>query len=243
MLISLFCNENVPYGRINGIFWGNSDGIETIVEVLPDNKAVTVAMRCSDQNTMLAFLQLRSCVIQKVFAAVSDFCAKVKTIEYFIDPSEILSYPVNITTLYSMKEITTLIVRRPAESLFVVSEFGKSLPLKELLIFEPYALLQQEVIVKLFSSNDTNSEQVSDYALAHLVETLLNQESMVTFAKLLKNTTTTPPTSAQLFQILKTWRNSSGGTYQCLRQMLDQYSVYGGRNILVSETLYIHNII
>ena len=36
-----------------------------------------------------------------------------------------------------------------------------------------------------------------------------------------------------LFKVLVNWRDSSRGTYESLRQILDQYSIFAGRNILV----------
>lgn len=225
----------------NGIFWGNSDGVETIVEVLPHNKAVVVLMRrISDETSLPTFLHLRSCVIKKVLATVSDFCAKVCTNEYLIDPSETLSYPISTTTLYSMKEIACQILKSSITSSYVVSENGESHPLKTLLIFEPYALLCQEIIAKIFGSNDAANKLVPDYVLANIADTLLTYDSVTTFAKLFSDIVTVPPTSAQLLQILKTWRNSHKGTYQCLHQHLDQYSIWSGRNLLVSAVHHIY---
>ena len=147
----------------NGIFWSNSDGIDTIVEVHPDNKAVTVAMRfCNERNDLLPFLQLRSSIIQKVFSAINDFCAKVKTAEYFADPSEMFSYPFNTSTLFTIKEITCSIINSTSKPRFVVPEVGSSLPLQELLTLEPYALLNPSVIVKIF---DSVNEELPDFVL------------------------------------------------------------------------------
>ena len=63
------------------------------------SRAVVVLMRSYCEN-FTSFLELRSSVIQKILTTMSDFCAKVSTLEYFIDPSETKSYPLNPKTLY-----------------------------------------------------------------------------------------------------------------------------------------------
>ena len=215
----------------NGIFWSNCDGIDTIAEVRPDNKAVTIAMRFSNErNNLLPFLQLRSSIIQKVFTAINDFCAKVKTAEYFADPSEMFSYPFNTSTLFTIKEITCSIINSTSKPRFVVPEVGSSLPLQELLTLEPYALLNPSVIVKIF---DSVNEELPDFVLKRLAEIISNHEHVMTFTKAFNCNITKPPTSAQLLHLLITWKNSSGGTYDCFRQNLDQYSIYRGRNVSV----------
>ena len=216
----------------NGIFWGNTDGIETIVEVLPNNKKVVVLMRSSDKNDVSAFLKLRSHVIQTIISALSDFCAKVSTIEYFIDPADILSYPIKTSVFYSAEDVSTLIAKNSSDSVFAVSDSGALLPLKMLLTFEPYAILGQQALAKIFSTSNA-SEFVSDYMLANITEVVLTSESSLFYAKLFNRALTTPPTSQQLLHILKSWRESCTGTYQNLHDKLNQYSILIGRNLLV----------
>ena len=217
----------------NGIYWGNNDGVETLVEVLPSNKAVVVLMRCLDKDAILSYVHLRSCVIHKVLAAVSEFCAKVDTAEYFIDPAQTLSYPINATKLYSMKDISALIAKNSTKSMYVVSECGESLPLKALLTFEPYALLDQRVIAKIFGTDNAVDEVISDSSLSAISRSVLNNESSISFANLFENGNSNSLNFMQLLQILKVWRSSCVGTYKCLRQKLDQYSILSGRNLLV----------
>ena len=221
----------------NGLFWSNCDGIDSIVEVHPDNKAVTVAMRFSNErNNLLPFLQLRSSIIQKVLVAINDFCPKVKTAEYFADSSEIFSYPFNTTTLFSIKEITHSILNSTGKPKFVVPEVGSSLPLRELLIFEPYALVNPSIIVKSF---DSAQEEIPDFVLKRLAEIIskLNHEHATTFTKAFNCNMhmAMPPTSAQMFHILKMWKKTTKGTYECFKQNIDQYSIYRCRNLLYSK--------
>ena len=218
----------------NGIFWGNSDGIEIIVEVFQDNKTVMMAMRCSDETDKLTFVHLRASIIQKILTAASNFCAKVKTAEYFVDPSKICDYKRKSLNLINVKSIANLIVKPNSKKpLFVVSEIGESFPITEILLFEPYIEVLPEILAKLFGAA---SEEIPDRVLNSLVENLSKSENNITFAKLFDSNVTSPPTSAQLLQILKTWRKSCQGkcTYGNLYKQLDEYSIYKERNLLVS---------
>ena len=64
--------------------------MEVLAEIMEQNKAVVLLFR-SDEITPES-LQLRSKVIQKALKAASEFCPKVKTVESFVDPTEII-YP------------------------------------------------------------------------------------------------------------------------------------------------------
>ena len=225
----------------SGIFWGNSDGIEVIVEIFQDNKTVMVAMRCSDKTDKLAFVHLRACIIQKVLTAASNFCAKVKTAEYFVDPSKICEYPIRSKTLnfISVKDIAKVIVKtNTADSLFVISEVGETFPITEILLFEPYILVHTQVLAKLFDCSEAASEEIPDYVLNSLAQNVSKSVNMMTFAKLFDSNVCSPPTLAQFFQMLKTWRKSCRGTYGSLYQNLDKCSIFTGRNVFVSDSTH-----
>ena len=233
----------------SGIFWGNSDGIEIIVEFFQDNKTVMMAMRCSDKTEKLAFVHLRACVIYKILTAASNFCAKVKTVEYFLDPFNIHVYPIQDKplTFINAKDIANLIVKtNTADSRFVVSEAGESFPITEILLFEPYILVHPQILTKLFDCCRAKSEEIPDWVLNSLAENLSKSENTITlnFAKMFDSSVCSPPTSSQLPQILKTWRKSCRGkcTYENLYQQLDKYSIYTKRNLLVSDSIVINTM-
>lgn len=220
----------------NGVLWGNNKGIETIVEVLPNNKSIVVLIRCLDEKHILPYLQLRSCVIQKILAAVSDLCSKVSITEYFIDPSQALSYPVHATKLYCVNEISKQIARfAVSSSTYIVAESGETISIKALLTFEPYAVLDKQIISKLFGKEDTLNEYIHDHKLSSIHHAISNcdTESCVIFGNIFDESSRASRNPAQLLQVLKLWRSSCAGTYNCLHQKLDQYSIIGGRNLLV----------
>ena len=119
---------------------------------------------------------------------------------------------------------------------------GRSVHMKELLLVESYANLKSDILQQLLLGE---TKMISDrffYAIAEL-----NYHQKDVFIDMLK------PSLAQLEEkivreapggqckeflcVLQCWRGDSG-TYQSLRETLDQFSVFAGRNPLVSFMSY-----
>ena len=80
----------------NGLRWLDLDGIETIVEVVEDRKAVLLLMR-TKKAFSVAGLHLRSAVIRKILDTKEEYAMQVATCESVIDPSHLRvrhAYPV-----------------------------------------------------------------------------------------------------------------------------------------------------
>ena len=75
-----------------GIFWGNIFGAETLVEVLPNNKAVLFLMRYRDTN-LAKCMEHRSAIIHQIRKCAKEFCGTLKMRESLISPS-IVKYPI-----------------------------------------------------------------------------------------------------------------------------------------------------
>lgn len=60
---------------------------------MEQNKVVIVLLHYHEVSP--EYLRLRSMIIQKILKAADEFCSKVKTIESFVDPSEIVSLPTS----------------------------------------------------------------------------------------------------------------------------------------------------
>ncbi len=223
----------------NGIFWGDNSGVETLFEVVPDNKSVVVLMRCTMRQALKPFLQLRSSVICKVLAAVSEFCAKVDVSECFIDPIEAQQYPITINQLYSIEDISSSIINSKGGSICVVSGTGESLPLTSVLIFEPYSLLGKTVIAKIFGSGDAVIKEIPDHELSTLARITSSNDGAQAFASIFDETFTTPPSSGQMLSMLKKWKVTSDGTYLSLHQKLDPFSIFSTRNPGIINTIII----
>ena len=214
----------------NGLFWGDNNGVEALFEVAPDNKSVVVLMRCTMRQALKPYLQLRASIICKVLAAVSEFCAKVEISECFIDPSEAQKYPVTASQFYSIKEISSVIIKGTGGSFCIVSGAGESLPLATVLTFEPYSLLGGTIIARIFGSDNAARKEMPDHEVSKLAHLISSSDSAVAFASLFDETVTTPPSSGQMLSILKQWRIRSDGTYLSLHQKLDPFSIFSTRN-------------
>lgn len=80
----------------NGLRWLNLDGIETIVEVVEDRKAVLLLTRMKN-DSIIKGLSLRAAIIKKILDTKKEYCMRIVTSESFIDPSHLKArhgYPV-----------------------------------------------------------------------------------------------------------------------------------------------------
>ena len=80
----------------NGLRWLNLDGIETIVEMVEDRKAVLLLIRMKEASIMRG-LHLRAAIIRKILDTNKEYCMGIVTSESFIHPSHLKArcgYPV-----------------------------------------------------------------------------------------------------------------------------------------------------
>ena len=228
----------------NGIYWGSRKGVEALVEIRdpPQNKEVVVMFRClSGQEVECACL--RSTIIQMVLGA-KNLCPKVPTKEFLLHPSQVREYPLKSPVeqdLISIREVSRAVVE--GDRGVVCSNIGcMYVDLKEFLLVEPYANLKADILQQLFIGE--TKKVVSDKFLYEVAEHIYNKKNL--FIDMLK------PSRAQLADkirqalggdieefvcVLQCWRGDSG-TYQSLRETLDQFSVFAGRNPLVSFMSY-----
>ena len=226
----------------NGIYWGDRNGTEVLVEIAEQNRVV-VLMRCREVNSN--YLHTRSLLIQKVLAAAREFCSKVSKFESFINPSDTTQYPLKPTSqlaLYDMTEVATAVAKG---ELSVVQDTGETYPLDSLLSFEPYADLGEPILRELFQKASPQCKEVlSQTLVSNIAERIPKKKGMLKAlfkpkpALLAQRMSEAGFVSDELevMQMLDIWKNQTEGTYQCLREKLDQFSVFAGRNPLVSCT-------
>ena len=224
----------------NGIYWGDGYGVETLVEITDQNRVV-VLMRCPKVKSEC--LQLRSLLIQKVLAAAREFCSKVSTVESFVIPSEVTQYPlrpISQLKLYDVHAVATAVAHGMPS---VVNDAGVPISLDSLLSFEPYADLGEAILRELFDENGPNyKKKVSNLFIYKIAEHIPNRKEMIKelfkpnatqLAERMSNAAFVND-EHEIIRILDIWKDTNDRTYQCLREMLDQFSVFGGRNPLVS---------
>ena len=226
----------------SGIYWGSRKGVEALVEIRdpPQNKFVLVMLRCMSGKEVEC-ARLRSTIIQTVFEAKEKLCPKVPTKEYFLHPSQVKEYSFKTPAkrkLVSVVEVSKAVVKGEE---CVVGSSGEPIDFKTLLLVEPYTNLNENVLQELFSGE---AKVVSDrflYSVAECVHDKNKKDILLTMlnvsqGRLEDMIALQPPISKfkTYFLLLQCWRGDSG-TYQSLRETLDQFSVFAGRNPMVSE--------
>ena len=225
-----------------GICWHTRNGVGALVEMDKSGKVVTVLLRCLEGREVEC-IHLRSAIIHKVLCAREKFCPKVSTSEYFMHP-DVVEYPLKPTSelnLFSISEITRAIEKGNS---CVIGKDKLPLDLEKLLYFEPYSHLSVTIIQELFDEEKA-SYDIDEFIhrMAQCFDAKLDYFKRMFYALKVPIPTMmqqTPSGSIQgIAQLLQLWHlRSRKGGYQCLRGELDRFSIFAGRNPLVSTTMY-----
>ena len=214
----------------NGIFWGREFGMETLVEVIED-KSVTVMARFQTSN-LEKCIKHRSEVIRTVLECLDRFCPRVSTTESFIDASSPLKFPfaLNSNKTCMVQDLAQAIVGNCVSPLVVLPGSGKTIPAERFLSFESFTEVEALTLQELWDKNNED-KIISDDFLSKFVGKASSKLNW--FAKVFNDSADIPSNKDDLFHELCKWRGSKM-TYKHFRQKLDQYSVFAGRNVLVS---------
>ena len=112
----------------NGLYWSNSHGVGSLVEIVDESQCVLVMMSFKQRIMM----SIGRDVIGEVMNVYKESCPSLEVKELVIDPKE-LAYPVNTPrerTVYSVKDILSAIDKRDD---YLVHDNGTSTELKEIL--------------------------------------------------------------------------------------------------------------
>ena len=210
-----------------------------------------VWMHRKKQNEMP---QLCSAVIHMVLSAVKQFCGAIELNENLIHPEELLSYPLrNIGDLfkYFINRLASMIMERKEVITVKVGERFKTIEIDELVYFESYTSLSDKLMAFLYSGDDSLDQPIPDSFLldfassaylkqSKLKEILSFNESELAGAVAQCDEQYKADQRHQCFLLLRTWRDSNENTtYNGLRKLLDSFSIFCGRNPLVSYAIII----
>ena len=231
----------------NGIFWGTKEGIECLVSIDEDNKTLLLLMK--SPTISQACLKYRSTLLTKIMCIKEDVICGLKAVKYVIDPND-SQYPLPPVNAISLDEINEAIIECNEA---VVTSTGKIFTVDHLLVFEPYAKLGKEILKQLFCSQNRNLK-ISDEFLLRLasqwverkmmIMKVFNPDPILLSGKIREMDI--PGPASEILCTLQLWRDIDGdneGTYKCLREKLDQFSICCGKNPLVSvfiSTDHIH---
>ena len=223
----------------NGIFWCNADGVNSHLELSNNGKSFMLKMR--SRVLKPDFLFVRSQIIAKVTETVKDFCPNITTVESVIDPQEVIKCPLKPAaslTLCSVSDIALAVALNKDD----VKGERRSLALSQLLQFEPYASLDQDTLQCVCSEkNAKKNDKVSNPFIFHFANQVADSEHISMYLTVLNNEQSLSTRASaksdspkqELVHTLETWRDKTEGTYSCLRETLNKYSIFTGRNPLV----------
>ena len=221
-----------------GIFWGNIFGAETLVEVLPDTKAVMFLMRCRDTN-LVKCMEHRATIIHQIRKCAKEFCGMLKTRESLISPS-IIKYPICSTPsnlLFDIQPLAFAIVNiTSVEQPYASSLTGtNTIPICNLLKFEPYMELSALIVQEICNINNPRYiSSLTDHFLLHFTQKVRNNSLFIGMIIQILNDYHRMDTNADnLLSKLVEWRDTYHITYQQLHKCIDQFSIFSGLNILV----------
>ena len=220
----------------NGIHWLSRDGVQTTVEETNQHSAYTVTMECLEGQEMEC-VRHSSQVLKCILDAKDELCPTVKVKESLID---LTVRDVDSLHMFCLSELAEALTEKKA---IVVSQPGqKVVRIDGLLFFEPYACISPE---KLFSEENSNQvisetflEEVS--ATSYTKVDQLKHVLSINCAKLRAALGRAPPFQRdqpeyQCKLVFQVWKESTQNpTYGSLRSALDKYSVFCGRNPMVS---------
>ena len=215
-----------------GIIWVNEDGVTSHLELTDNGKSLFFKMQ--SLNLQPSCLIQRSKIINTVLQTVADFCPNVNLVESVVDPNQIVQMPSNNFTLCSITEIAIAITAGSD----TVRSNNSVLPFNHILQFEPYIGLNQVTLQSLHSEkNVRKGAKISNAFISHFTDQLTDLDLISMYIAILNPSQMSlvlPVSPRQkLIQALIMWRNETEGTYSCLRETLDKYSIFTGRNPLV----------
>ena len=205
--------------------------METLVEIIED-KLIIVMTRFQTSN-LEKCLKHRSEVINTVLECHNMFCPRVSVAESFIDASSPLRYPSAVNFDRTFCTVQALAESIVSNESFIVLSCGKTIPADSFLSLEPYTAIEPFTLQELWDENNEN-KTIPDYFFLKFVQKATDELSYL--IKVISGSSTNNKSENQLYQDLLRWRDSNKTnkkTYKQLRQTVDQYSVFAGRNVLV----------
>ena len=94
----------------------------------------------------------------------------------------------------------------------------------------------RDTVDKIFADSEGSTETIPDDFLLHIAD----MDRRTVIAGLLKTKSTSRLSSVHTYSgtsdtdIITAWKSKCEGTYKCLQERLDSFSIFAGRNILVS---------
>ena len=215
----------------NGIKW-TTDSSDVMVDISDHRVVLFLSCRndIHNQNKELELVSTRSQIIVQILKARAEFCGSVLTVEEFIPHPH---YPVNNSDVSISVEKIAKAICSSREN--VQASPHNLVPVSKLLHFEPYQFCNQQCLVDLYS-NQLISCKVTSSFFEILSCNIKSVDDFCTALNVPLPKVAVDSSSSNYLKAIRMfqeWQTGSEGTYQCLRQQIDTYSIFSGRNILV----------
>ena len=177
----------------------------------------------------MQLVKLRAQVVSEIQSAKREFCANAVTVERFVPNPK---YPVDTTLSVSVHKFCHAIASHE-DSVMLTSH--TPLSLKTLLYFEPYSFCTQQCLVDLYSDQLASCKVTSSF-IESFSSNITSVDDFCTLLNVPLHKVAVDSSSSdyhKAVRMFQEWQTQSEGTYQWLRQQMDKYSIYSGRNILV----------
>ena len=211
----------------NGIKWTTRSSVDALVEMT--DRAVVVLLRCG-QGKEMQLVKLRSQVMVEIQSVKREFCSHAVTYEKFVPNPK---YPVvEAQSSVSVHEISHAIVCHE-DSVKLTKD--TPFPISKLLYFEPYSFCNQQAFVDLYSQKYVSCKVTSSF-IENVSCEITSVDNLCTALNVPLSKVAVDSGSSDYLKAVRMfqeWQTRSEGTYQCLRQQMDKYSIFSGRNILV----------
>ena len=232
----------------NGIYWCDDDGITAHLELAENGRSLALKMRTDKVQPEGLIHRFR--IMSTIRETVECFSHNVNVIETVIDPKLVVYHPLKNPSDPPLVNIKDIAAAVSSNKIMIKSTQQVGLAFEHLLQFEPYAGLDQTTIQCIHSDKNTKKdEKISGAFISHFAELVINSDNenpdqVARNSRMFRIILSPSQTSVvkiqsvsprqEVIQALETWRSETGGTYSCLRETLNKYSVFTGRNPLVS---------
>ncbi len=160
-------------------------------------------------------------------------------IESVIDPDEVVKHPLKNPSDLPLVNIKDIAAAVSSNRRMIKSTQQVAFAFKHLLQFEPYAGLDQTTIQCIHSDkNAKKDEKISRAFISYFSSQISDpdseeQDQVVRnsrmYRRILSPSIVKIPSVSprqEVVQALETWRSETEGTYSCLRETLNKYSVF-----------------
>ncbi len=228
----------------SGICWCGDDGITTHLELAENGQSL--ALKMYTDTVRPEGLILRCRIVSKIRETVESFSQfeNLNVIESVIDPNYVAKNPLKSPPLVNIKDIAAAV---SSNKKLIRSTRQFALSFEHLLKFEPYAGLDPTIIQCIHSEKNVKKDiEISSGFISYFADQVADPDSedrdqavrnSRMYRRILSHSNVKVHSSSpkqEVVQALETWRDETEGTYSCLRETLNKYSVFSGRNPLVS---------